>query len=252
MTTSTMMRRATLCCSVLLAAVVVARAQTPGEAEAHFSTGLTHLREGRVDMAIEEFKKATKSDSKNPYYQKGLGLAYARRGRYDDAIDALKKALEINPYFVDVRNDLGTVLMLAGRREEGKKEFLTAYGDAMNPFPEFSAQNLGQAYLEEKNWPEAASWYRTCLARNEAWSAPYLGLADALEGQGRLEEALAQLENALQKVKDDASLSLALGRRYVKVGRFTDARARFEAALQKDPGGPVGQAAATALKELPK
>jgi tetratricopeptide (TPR) repeat protein len=250
MASATMMRRTILCCSLLLAAAATARAQ--GEAEAHFSTGLTHLREGRVDMAIDEFKKATKKDSKNPYFQKGLGLAFARKGRYDDAIGALKKAIEINPYFSDVRNDLATVLMLAGRREEGKKEFLAAYGDAMNPFPEFSAQNLGQAYLEEKNWPEAANWFRTCIARNDSWSAPYLGLADALDGLGRGEEAIAQLENGLARVKNDASLSLALGGRYLKVGRFTDARTQFEAALQKDPGGPVGQSAAAALKDLPK
>jgi Flp pilus assembly protein TadD len=229
-----------------------ASARGVGEAEAHFSTGLTHLREGRVDMAIDEFKRAAKKDSKNPYFQKGLGLAFARKGRYGDAIGALKKALELNPYFVDVRNDLGSVLILAGRREEGKKEFLAAYGDPMNPFPEFSAQNLGQAYLEESNWLEAANWFRTCLGRNDLWSAPYLGLADALDGQGRSEEAIAQLENGLAKLKDDPALSLALGRRYLKAGRFIEARAKFETALQKDPGGPLGQSAAAALKDLPK
>ena len=42
-----------------------------------FSTGVMHLREGRVDMALEEFKKAVKEDGKNPYFQKGLGLAYS-------------------------------------------------------------------------------------------------------------------------------------------------------------------------------
>ena len=41
-------------------------------------------------------------------------------GKYDDAVEAFRKALEINPYYVDVRNDLGTALLLSGKRTEGK------------------------------------------------------------------------------------------------------------------------------------
>ena len=54
-------------------------AQSSPEAEMRFSTGVMHLREGRVDLALEEFKKAVKEDGKNPYFQKGLGLAYSAK-----------------------------------------------------------------------------------------------------------------------------------------------------------------------------
>ena len=54
-----------------------ALAQSSADAEMRFSTGVMHLREGRIDLALEEFKKAVKEDGKNPYFQKGLGLAYS-------------------------------------------------------------------------------------------------------------------------------------------------------------------------------
>ena len=58
-----------------------ARAATPAlaqdSAEESPSSGVMHLREGRVDLALEEFKRAVEDDPKNPYFQKGLGLAYA-------------------------------------------------------------------------------------------------------------------------------------------------------------------------------
>ncbi len=222
------------------------------DGEARFSTGLMHLREGRFDLALEEFKKAVKSDPKNPYFQKGLGLAYAKKFKWDDAVDAFRKALELNPYYVDVRNDLGTVLIQRGDREAGKKEFLTAWGDPTNPTPEISAHNLGQAYYEEKNYAEAASWFRTSLSRNKAYGDAYLGLSDALAASGRGEEALLQLETGVKEAPEDPDLLVALGQSYLKAGRFTEARSRLEDAVRKDPTGAAGRRAAERLKEIPR
>ncbi len=222
------------------------------DGEARFSTGLTHLREGRIDLALEEFKKAVKADPKNPYFQKGLGQAYAAKRKWADAADAFRRALELNPYYVDVRNDLGMALILGGNREAGKKEFLAAFGDPTNPTPEISARNLGQVYYEEKNYAEAASWFRTSLNRNKGYGEAYLGLADSLTASGRPEEALLQLESGVKEAPEDPYLLVALGQAYLKAGRFTEARTRLEDAVRKDPTGPAGRRAATLLKEVPR
>ena len=231
---------------------VPALAQSPPEAETRFSTGVMHLREGRADLALEEFKRAVKEDPKNPYFQKGLGLAYSAKRQWKDAIAAFRKALELNPYYVDVRNDLAAALIGSGDREAGKKEFLAAFAEPTNPTPEISARNLGEAYLEEKNYVDAVSWFRTSLGRNKAYPDPYLGIAEALIATGRLDEAVAQLEAGVQEVPEDPGLVLALGRAYFKAGRFAEARTRLEEAVRKDPAGPAGRAAAEQLKVLPR
>ena len=230
----------------------VASAQNNPVAEARFAMGVSHLREGRLDLALEDFQKAAKLDPKNPYVMKGLGQAYAAKRKWGDAISAFRKALELNPYYVDVRNDLGTVLILSGDREAGKKEFLTAFGDPTNPTPEISARNLGQAYLEDKNYPEAINWFRTSLSRNKSYTDAYLGLAEGLLATGRQEETVTQLEAGAKEAPGDPSLQLALGQAYFKVGRFTEARARLEEAVKKDPDGAVGRRATSVLKELPR
>ena len=236
----------------LLLAATGAAAQSNPDAEARFSTGLMHLREGRLDLALEDFQKAAKLDPKNPYVMKGLGQAYAAKQKWGDAISAFRKSLELNPYYVDVRNDLGMALMLSGDHDGGKKEFLAAFGDPTNPTPEISARNLGQAYLEEKNYPEAMNWFRTSLNRNKGYSDAYMGLGTALLNLGRLEEAIAQLEAGVKELPEDPSLLLALGQVYFKGGRFTEARARLEEAVRKDPTGASGRRAAEVLKELPR
>ena len=248
-----MTRTASLRLAVALVALAAPTlAQGPPDAETRFSTGVMHLREGRVDLALEEFKRAAKEDPKNPYFQKGLGLAYAAKRNWKDAIAAFRKALELNPYYVDVRNDLATALIGSGDREGGKREFLGAFSDPTNPTPEISARNLGQAYLEEKNYPEAINWFRTSLNRNKTYPDPYLGIAEALLASGRLEETVAQLEAGVTEIPGDPGLLLALGQALFKAGRFGEARARLEEAVRKDPAGPSGRAAADQLKALPK
>jgi tetratricopeptide (TPR) repeat protein len=266
--------KAPLRLAVALAALAgPALAQSPPQAETRFSTGVMHLREGRVDLALEEFKRAVKEDSKNPYFQKGLGLAYAAKASRErqerpataadapskeeteawrEAISCFRKALELNPYYTDVRNDLATALIGSGDREGGKAEFLGAFSDPTNPTPEISARNLGQAFLEEKNYPEAINWFRASLNRNKRYTDPYLGIADALVASSHLDEAVAQLEAGLAEVPGDPALLLALGQALYKAGRFGESRARLEEVVQKDPAGPAGRAAADQLKALPK
>jgi Tfp pilus assembly protein PilF len=249
---SRIVRRLEIAVVVAVLAAVPAGAQPPtSDAEARFNAGLTHLREGRPRLALEEFQRAIKQDSKNPYFFKGLGLAYASLKKFDDAVDAFRKARELNPYYTDVRNDLGTALVLSGRREEGKAEFLAAYNDPTNPTPEISSRNLGQAYLEEKNYAQAANWFRSSLNRNKSYPDPYLGLAESLIALGRREEAASLLETGARECPGSAAIKVALADVYYRAGRFADARPLLEEAQRSDPSGLEGRRASELLKHFP-
>ena len=139
-----------------------------------------HLREGRVDLALEEFKRAVKEDSKNPYFQKGLGQAYAAKRRLGRGDLGLPPRARAQPALRRHPNDLGYALMMSGDRDGGKKEFLSAFSDPMNPAPEISAFNLGRAFLEERNYGEAINWFRASIGRNKSYASPYLLLAETL------------------------------------------------------------------------
>ena len=241
---------ATQAAALLLAAAATAVAQSDGEA--NFNQGLTHMREGRPGMALEDFKKAVKQDGKNAYFYKGLGVCYLQLGRAGDAASALRKALQINPYYVDARNDLGTALIMSGKREEGKAELLTAFNDPTNPTPELSARNLGSAFLEEKRWGEAANWFRSSLSRNPRLLDSSLGLSDALLAQGRAEEAARATEDALKGAPDNPALLVALGEAYYRIGRFHEARDKLEEAKLKDRTGTVSKKADALLKQFDK
>lgn len=240
-----------------LAALVLWAAAAPAPAqqqdgEAHFNSALTHMREGRATLALDEFKKAIRINGKNAYFYKGLGICYMQLRRYPEAVEALRRALQLNPYYVDARNDLGTALLVQGKREEGKAELLAAFNDPTNPTPEISARNLGQAYLEEKRWPDAASWFRSSLARNPQLVDAHLGLADALLAQNRTDEAVRAMEEAVKTVPEEPALLVSLGEAYYRAGRFHDAQARLEEAKAKDKTGAVSRKADALLKQFSK
>ncbi len=241
------------------------KSNAAADGEITFNTGLTQLREGRIEAAIESFKKAVKQDPKSPYFQKGLGVAYqqfaqkcapadakCRQERLGEAVLAARKALELNPYYVDARNDLGTALILSGKRDEGRKELLAAYEDPTNPTPELSARNLGQAYFEDRNYAQAESWFLTCVQRNKAYASAYVMAADAMLAQNKTTEAIAQLELGEQQkgLGDDLGLALALGQAYYRAGRFQEARTRWEKVASKDANGALGRRAAELLRSL--
>ncbi len=234
----------------LVAGGSIAAAQ---DGEVEFNSGLTHLREGRVDLAIESFKTAVNKDKKNPYFYKGLGgQAYSSSGQFKKAVGAFEKALEINPYYVDVRNDLGTALILAGRRQEGLDQLLKAFNDPTNPTPELSSRNLGQAYFESGQYSHALNWYRTSLGRNEDYTDAYLGVWDCLEATGDVESGILNLEAGVKQLPEEYRIWLELGRAYFEVGRFKDAQEALDTIVSGAPGSPAGRAAADQLKKLPQ
>ncbi len=250
---------------LLMAALAVPLgAQQPrSDGESSFESGLNHLREGRLELALQELKAAVKADPKSPYFHKGLGVAWGqmadrcrdpkcRESALRESVAAARKAIELNPYYVDARNDLGTALLRAGRREEGRKELLTAFNDPTNPSPALTARNLGQSYVEDKNFSEAVNWYQAAVSRDKNYTEGWIGLADVLLAQGRGDEAIRQLEAGMRTLPDDMNMLVALGEAYYRAGRFDEAKPRLETVAAKDPGGPAGRRAAALLQKFPK
>jgi len=236
---------------LFLATPAIAGTNT-AESDLAYNSGRNFLADGRAELAVEKFKKSIELDDKNYFAYKGLGIALAKLTNYRDAERAQRKCLDLNPDFADARNDLATTLMLMGRREEARKEWMSAHARPFNPTPDQTATNLGQSYLEEKNYAEAGRWFQKALQQNESAGRAYVGLGASLMEQNRLDEAISTLENGSNKMSGDPELLFTLGDAYYRAGRFGDARTKLEAAVKGDPVGAFGRRAAERLKHFPK
>jgi Flp pilus assembly protein TadD len=238
-----------VCALVLLASTV--RAQK-ADAEQIFNGALSHLREGRPELALEEFNRAIRMEPKNAYFYKGRGVAYLSLKRLPEAIAAFRKALDLDPYYVDARNDLGTALILSGERDEGKRMLVAAYNEPMNPTPEVTARNLGRTYKDEGDLEQALTWYNTSVRRNPRFADAHIGLAETLAAMGRMDEAIRHLEMATAKTAENVRVVFALGQAYYRAGRWDEARGRLEEVVKAQPAGDVGKRAAELLENFPK
>ncbi|WP_103985958.1 glycosyltransferase family 41 protein [Methylobacterium sp. 190mf] len=124
--------------------------------------GLTALRTGRAQHAIDLITIAIYRDSGNATYFADLGLAFQAIGNLVAAGSAFEKALELDPALDDTRANLAIVYQDTGRQQD------------------------------------AADCWRDLIARVPGSAEFHNNLGAVLHRLGRTEEAIANLEKALE------------------------------------------------------
>jgi len=93
---------------------------------------------------------------------------------------------------------------------------------------------IGLALIKEKKFSDAEKVFRETTQRYSDSSAAYLGLGRSLQEQGKLKEALPQLEKSLS-IDATAAVLYRLGKTWQALGDKTKAIASFEKALAFTP-----------------
>ena len=179
---------------------------------------------------------------RTPTSSKGLGLAYAAKRDWKDAIEQFRKALELNPYYVDVRNDLGTALILAGRPRGGEEGVPHRLRRPDQPDPRDLGPQPGPGLPRGEelrrgdqlvpHQPSAGT--RPTPTPTSASPRRSSATGPPRRGGGRSSRRASRRSPAIP------ACSLALGQVYFRAGRFAEARARLEEAMQQGPRGPGG------------
>jgi type IV pilus assembly protein PilF len=95
-------------------------------AKAHTDLGMLYLREGQLNVALDEARKAIEADSSYPlaYNLHGLVQMYLNDERA--AEESLTRALQLAPSDPEINNNLGWFLCQAGRQKASIKYFEAA------------------------------------------------------------------------------------------------------------------------------
>jgi tetratricopeptide (TPR) repeat protein len=95
----------------------------PNSFLAHNNLGTALKLHGKIDEAINNFQKALELNPGFSEALNNLGNAFRDQGKLDESILCYRKAIQINPQFADAHWNLAFALLLAGRFEEGWKEY---------------------------------------------------------------------------------------------------------------------------------
>ena len=204
----------------------------PDLAGAHNNLGVFYSRLGDWDKASGEYRRALELDQGAYEAHKNLGLLYAQQGLLDEAHAHYQQAIDNKPEYVEALNSQGLVFMQRGQVDKAQQRFMEALAE-FEYAPAYN--NLGTAYLRDKNYVAAIRAYKKAIAldRNNATHHFNLGLAfqKAVQNEGAV-QAFDQAI-ALQPSYAKAYLSMALS--YQRMGNLPAARQSLQRLLQVEP-----------------
>lgn len=168
--------------------------------------------------------------------QINLGQHWLKAGRVDSAIEAFRRALAIDPGSADATLNLGAALVGKGEMIEA----ITLYRQGVRAHPDCAAMHLNLGALEaglgDGSGAEASFRRAVALAPDNAVARFNLGLA--LSRRGALEEALAEYRASVGADPGYPEAWNGMGAVLIKMGRLAEAREAIGRALSLRPDYP--------------
>jgi tetratricopeptide (TPR) repeat protein len=191
------------------------------------------LSQGRPGDAIAPLRDAALLQPSNPIIQHDLGLACLEVGHLPEAIAALQGAVASNPRYADAHFRLGIALEKLG----DIRGAIAAYDRATQLRPSLAEAwfRAGALVHTLGHRDEAIGCFRRAAATAAKTSYGRLGKARALLIEDRNQEAEQVLREALVADPENAMAYDLLGNLFSDCGRFDEARACFERAIEIAP-----------------
>ena len=236
----------------------------PRRADLLAALGESYFMAGKVDKAIEEFKKLVDVEGSARSYA-FLGLSYRNLGRFDEAKQYFQQGLKLDPHNSSCLFNLGYIAERQGDAAEAEKMFQEAlryspnYADALlemaniriaqKRFPE--AEDLLRRYVKvsrdpgtgyyklamvERSLHETAAAdrdlnvFKTLSKNASSGPYPYEHLFDYLDNRAKLAPGardqldVTELTNQIKQHPDQPEDLYLLAEAYLKSGKVDDAR----------------------------
>jgi len=187
--------------------------------------GVKALDGGNLELAEKTFKGVLTLVPGNVLALYNLATIYTRQGNNDPAIEALKQALKSDPTHFPSHYGLALIYVGAGRFEDAYDEYKAVVRFAPPDTP---------TYADAKAKVDAVqSVLATFAAKKDARDAFLKG--NELAGQGKLDEALAQYQHAIQLDDQNAFYYYNAGVIDVELGHLAEAFDAFKKAVALKP-----------------
>jgi DNA-binding SARP family transcriptional activator len=152
-----------------------------------------------------------KQNLRDTYEAHGLiGNAYLRQGRLDEAMEELRRAVELRPSYARGHNDLGIVYELKGR----EKDAVAEYREALRWTPDFAEahHDLAGILAAQGRTDEALEHYERAVQIRPDLAEDHYYLAIILLARGQAEDGIAHLRKAVELEPGDTKAQRALHR----------------------------------------
>jgi tetratricopeptide (TPR) repeat protein len=223
----------------------------PQSADALYALGSACLQLQKEDEAREDFQRALVLPASYPgtipNCWNNLGLLKARQGNTDAAILLFQKALRIDPQHSIALLNLGN----AYRQKKDWPEAQQALERVMALTPDDPEANysLGMVFAEQNNIEQASRYLEKALALRPVYPEALNNLGILYLRTRRPEDAIRSFEDSIRVAPDYDQAYLNLARVYVIEGVREKAKAVLRDLLKRHPGHAQAQAELQQLGE---
>jgi adenylate cyclase len=183
------------------------------------------LKPAVLELAHDSARKAVQLDRNLPLAHAALGWVLSYKHQHDASIAAFEKAVSLNPSYVDWH--FGVALIRAGESKRAIEVVHTYM--RLDPFYEpFASFVLALAHYMLEQYSQALQLLRDFVAQQPTYRSGRRALAATLARMGRLEEAQAEVAEALRLGPSSYTIS-GIGRRLAAFKYPRDDEHFFEA-----------------------
>jgi predicted O-linked N-acetylglucosamine transferase (SPINDLY family) len=208
---------------------------SPTHAVAAFRAGLLELQDGHPEAALTLVSQAAATDLAEPRYQMGLGSVLQALHRYAEAAAAYRRVLQADPHSPDAHFALGVSLhSLRGHGSLAAAAYTQAL--ALRPDHTDAMSNLGTLLQEMGRLEEAVALLQAAVDRQPSRASYAVNLGIALCRQRKFDAAEAVLCGVLEWNVDHAEAAFNLGIARHGLGKLRQAAEHYRHALELRPG----------------
>ncbi len=197
---------------------------------AYFGLGFDQFGKGRVDEALENYKRALRLNPDSSAILKNLGDAFSKEEQFPMAIECFESALRLRPDDPDTHSNLGAALDKSGRDDEAIQQYVEAL--RLAPDSALAHFRLGSSLVKAGRSGEAIEHFRQAARDKSGYSEAMNNLGVALFNQGRSDEAIEQFRRVLQREPDHASTHLNLANALAARGKWAGAAEHYREAVR--------------------
>jgi tetratricopeptide (TPR) repeat protein len=189
--------------------------------------------DGRLDAAIEHYRRSTELGSDYAPAYNNMGTALRAKGRVEDAVAAYQRALATMPDYADAHYNLANALLDQNKPLEAADHLRLAR--QLLPGSAGIHNNLGKAFAEQGHFEEAATELRQAVALEPDSARAHRNLGNVLASGGDVNEALNHLQRAFELDPSDGEAGYDLGTLLLQQGRVDDAVPVLRAVVRQRP-----------------
>lgn len=202
-------------------------------AESYYFKANDLVTQGKLDEALEQYKKALDTDPGYADALADMGAILSLKKQPQQAADAYTKAITVKPKDALYRANYARVLTQLNRLDESKRQLETAY--QINPKDKVVLTALASAHLREKNTEGAMRFLKEALELYPKASDIYDKMSFANAQSGNFAEAVDNAEKAVALDPNSLSAKLNLGSTLMLMGNLNQATKAYIEATKLAP-----------------